>query len=94
MQTTAGPVAIEVELQRKTLGRLRGILGMYAQLTEPDAPLHGVIYVTDRPDLADLIERTAATVGLEALSPRTLHDVIAQTRVAAGVAVATEAKRS
>ena len=87
MQTAAGPVAIEVELQRKTLGRLRGILAMYAQLTEHDAPLDGVIYVTDRHDVADLIARTAAAVGLEALSPRTLQDVIAQTRVAAGVAV-------
>lgn len=94
VRTTAGPVAIEVELQRKTLGRLRGILAMYAQLTEPDAPLDGVIYVTDRPDVGDLIGRTAATVGLEALSPRTLQDVIAQTRVAAGVPVVTEATRS
>ena len=87
VQTAAGPVAIEVELQRKTLGRLRGVLAMYAQLTEHDAPLDGVIYVTDRPDLADLIRRTAAAVGLDALSPRSLQDVIAQTRVAAGVGV-------
>ena len=94
VQTAAGPVAIEVELQRKTLGRLRGILAMYAQLTEPDAPLDGVIYVTDRHDVADVIGRTAATVGLEALSPRTLQDVIAQTRVAAGVAVTAVEARS
>jgi hypothetical protein len=58
-------VAIEVELQCKTLGRLRGILGMHAQLTEDDAPLHGVIYVTDRHDVAELIRRTATAVSLE-----------------------------
>lgn len=87
VHTTAGPVAIEVELQRKTLRRLRGILGMYAQLTECDAPLDGVIYVTDRHDVAKLVRRTATAVGLEALSPRTLQDVIAQTRMAAGVQV-------
>ena len=39
---------------------------MYAQLTERDAPLAGVIYVTDRDDVADLIARTAAAVGLAA----------------------------
>ncbi len=92
--TLSGPVAIEVELQPKTAARLRGICWMYAQLSEDDAPLDGVIYVTDRPDLADLIGHTAATVGLEALSPRTLQDVIAQTRVAAGVAVTAIEARS
>ena len=61
VQTAAGPVAIEVELQRKTQARLRGILGMYAQLTEDaDAPLAGVIYITDRDDVRKLIARTAA----------------------------------
>ena len=82
----AGPVAIEVELQRKAVGRLRGVLAMYAQLNDPDGPLVGIIYVTDRADIADLVARAANDVGLcsPALSFRTLTDVIAQTRAAAG----------
>jgi hypothetical protein len=87
----AGPVAIEVELQRKKAGRLRGILAMYAQLTDDDGPLSGVIYVTDRDDVAELVARVAADVGLcsPALSRRTLDDVIAQTRAAASTPLAT-----
>ena len=93
VQTAAGPVAIEVELQRKTQARLRGILGMYAQLTEDaDAPLAGVIYITDRDDVRKLIARTAPAVGLApgALSLRSLADVIAQTRAAAGITEPTD----
>ena len=78
------PVAIEVELQPKTAARLRGICWMYAQLSEDDdAPLNGVIYVTDRADVAGLVRRNAASMGLDALSTRTLDTVIQQTSEAA-----------
>ena len=66
---------------------------MYAQLTEDaDAPLAGVIYITDRDDVRKLIARIAATVGLApaTLDVRTLQDVIAQTRAAAGVTSPTD----
>jgi len=60
-----GPVAIEVELQRKSAARMRGICNMYARLTdEPDALLAGVIYVINRPDVAATINRFAWHVGL------------------------------
>jgi hypothetical protein len=91
VQTTAGPVAIEVELQRKAATRLRGICAMYAQLTEDhDAPLGGVIYVTSRHDVAQRVAATAQLVGLKApaLSVRTLQDVVAQTRAATTADVA------
>jgi hypothetical protein len=89
VHTAAGPVAIEVELQRKKLARLRGICATYAELTDDDAPLAGVIYVTSRDDVSDLVARAAAAAGLDAprLSFRALGDVIAQTYAAAGVPV-------
>ena len=57
---------------------------MYAQLSEDDAPLAGVIYVTHRVDVTRLVTRTAAYIGLDALSLRTLNDVVQQTLTAAG----------
>ena len=59
VQMRSGPIAIEVELQRKAPTRLRGILAMYAELTEADGPLAGVIYVTDRVDVTELVQRCA-----------------------------------
>jgi hypothetical protein len=91
VHTLSGPVAIEVELQPKAAARLRGICWMYAQLSEDDAPLNGVIYVTDRRDVARLIARNAAAMGLDSLSLRTLDDVIQQTREAAVFRVHDEA---
>ena len=45
---------------------------MYAQLSEDDdAPLNGVIYVTDRADVARLVKRNAESMGLDSLSMRT-----------------------
>ena len=86
VHTLSGPVAIEVELQPKTAARLRGICSMYAQLSEDDdAPLNGVIYVTDRHDVARLIARNAVSMGLDALSLRTLDVVVQETREAADV---------
>jgi hypothetical protein len=83
VHTLSGPVAIEVELQPKTAARLRGICWMYAQLSEDDdAPLHGVIYITNRHDVARLITRSAAYAGPEWLRLLTLDDVIQQTRAA------------
>jgi len=85
VQIAPGPVAIEVELQRKTARRLRGILAMYARLSDDDGPLAGVIYVTDSTDVAQLVARVADDVGLwnPAISFRTIRDVKAQTYAAA-----------
>ena len=59
-QIGSGPVAIEVELQRKTQARLYGILSMYADMTDGDkAPLAGVIYVTGNADVDNIVRRTA-----------------------------------
>ena len=55
-----GPVPIEVELQRKSVRRLRAICAMYAQLCDDDGPLDGVIYVSDRPDVATVVTRASA----------------------------------
>ncbi|MCA1699460.1 MAG: hypothetical protein LC790_11420 [Actinobacteria bacterium] len=84
-QIAAGPVAIEVELVRKAPVRLRGICAMYAQLTEPDGPLAGVIYICDRGDVSDLVTRCARDSGLAspALSMRSLRTVLQQTHAAA-----------
>ena len=85
VHTLSGPVAIEVELQPKTAARLRGICWMYAQLSEDDdAPLNGVIYVTERDDVARLVKRNAESMGLDSLSMPTLDTVIRQTSEAAG----------
>jgi hypothetical protein len=84
VHTMSGPVAIEVELQPKAATRLRGICWMYAQLSEhDDAPLTGVIYVTDRADVARIVKRNAASMGLDSLSVRTLDTVVQQTSEAA-----------
>jgi hypothetical protein len=88
VQTGSGPVAIEVELQRKVRARLVGILRMYEAHTDPEAgTLAGVIYVCDRNDVADAVSRAADDAWLQApaLSFRTFHDVVEQTRSAAGV---------
>jgi hypothetical protein len=85
VHTLSGPVAIEVELQPKSATRLRGICWMYGQLSEDDdAPLNGVIYVTDRAEVARLVNRSAQSMGLDSLSMRTLDAIIQQTSEAAG----------
>ena len=89
-----GPVAIEVELQRKSAARMRGICNMYARLTdEPDAMLAGVIYITNRKDIAATINRFAWHFGLASpqISFRTLDLVIEQTRAAAHAHAAANA---
>jgi hypothetical protein len=85
VQMRSGPIAIEVELQRKAPVRLRGILAMYAELTQEDGPLAGVIYICDRADVAELVTRCADDSGLlaPALSMRSLSTVLQQTRDAA-----------
>jgi len=85
VQMRSGPIAIEVELQRKAPVRLRGILAMYAELTEDDGPLAGVIYICDRADVTELITRCACDSGLlaPALSMRSFQTVLKQTRDAA-----------
>jgi len=93
VQIATGPVAIEVELQRKTPRRQRGICAMYSQLTDDDGPLAGVIYITDRTDVAELVARVADEVGLcnPTISFRTMRDVKAQTRAAASARFADNA---
>ncbi len=81
------PIPVEVELQRKSRARLRGILGMYDELvSESESPFAGVIYVTGTPDIAEGIRRAAQDVGLgePGLTFRAYSDVIAQTRAAGG----------
>ena len=82
-------VAIEVELQRKTLARLRGILAMYGQRCSPtagSAPLRGVLYITGSPDVAQSVTRAAQDIDMPqgVLRLRALDDVIAETRAARG----------
>jgi len=80
------PVAVEVELQRKSLARLRGILAMYAdRTTGPDAHLAGVVYVTGNADVAVVVRAAASDVHIAErpggrLRILGLDDVIAQTR--------------
>ena len=93
VEIASGPVAIEVELARKAPARLRGICAMYAQLTERDGPLAGVIYICDRADVTDLVTRCAHASGLvaPALSMRGFYTVLAQTRAAAAARKTAEA---
>jgi len=58
---------------------------MYAQLTDTDGPLAGVIYITDRPDVAAVVTRIAADIRLTnpTLTFRTIDQVVEQTRAAA-----------
>ena len=82
-------IAVELELQRKSATRLRGILGMYAQRTaQPGAELGGVVYITASANVASGVRAAAAAVGLDEhpagrLRLLALDDVIAQTRTAA-----------
>ena len=86
MQTLSGPVAIEVELQPKTATRLRGICWMYAQLSEATTRRSTASSTSPTAqDVARLVTRNAAPMGLESLSLRTLDLVIQQTWEAAGV---------
>lgn len=80
-------MAIEVELQRKVRARLVGILRMYEEQTQDDGTLAGVIYVCDRNDVGDAVRRAAEDAWFEApaLSFRTMHDVVEQARIAAGL---------
>ncbi|MGH2941465.1 MAG: hypothetical protein ACRDLN_01630 [Solirubrobacteraceae bacterium] len=85
----ARPIAVELELQRKSETRLRGILGMYAQRTaQPGAELGDVIYITANANVASRVRAAAAAVGLAEhpagrLRLLALDDVIAQTRTVA-----------
>lgn len=81
----SGPVAIEVELQRKVRARLVGSLRMCEEQTQDDGTLARVIYVCDRADVADAVKCAADDVWLQApaLSFRTLDVVVGQTVTAA-----------
>jgi len=91
-----GLVAVEVELQRKSATRLRGVCEMYAQLTDTDGPLASVIYVTDRPDVAAVVKRIAEDIRLTdpTLTFRTIDLVMEQTRAAAHARAAATRKQT
>jgi len=58
-------VAVEVELQRKSNARLRGILAMYAaRTTPPDASLAGVVYITGPVNVMKAVRAAAQASGL------------------------------
>jgi len=81
------PVPVEVELQRKSRARMRGILGMYEELSSGEhARFGGVIYVTGSPDIADGVRRAAGDVGLgeRILTLRSYTEVVERTRAEAG----------
>jgi hypothetical protein len=92
-------VAVEVELQRKSLARLQGILGMYAdRSTRPDGDLAGVVYITGNTDIASAVRAAARAVHLDEhpggrLRVLGLDDIIAQTRDSARAARTTEVTR-
>lgn len=83
------PVALEVELQRKRLPRLRAILAMYEQWCTPEPTgggLRGVIYVTGSDGVARTVKRVADELALPArgvLRLRPLAEVIEETRAGA-----------
>lgn len=81
-----GPIAVEVELQRKMRKRLLGIIMMYAQLTEgDDSPLAAVLYVCGNRDIEYLVTSLAdyASLFRPQLKIRMLDVVIEETRVVA-----------
>jgi len=91
VELTAGPAAIEVEVQRKPRARLLAILRMYAEsIGEDDDPLAGLLYVCDRIDIAEAVRRAAWDAGLAegpVLSVRTRDEVVGQARTAAASSV-------
>src|ERR1044072_1632774 len=66
VQIAPGPVAIEVELQRKVRARLVGILRMYEEQTNDDGTLAGVVYVCDPNDVSGAVLRAAYAAWLQA----------------------------
>lgn len=94
VRVTNGLIAVEVELQRKAARRQRGICAMYKGLTDAHGPLLAVIYVTDRNDVSQLVERTAAQVGLREPEPgfREMHTLVDQTYAAADEHAAIRAR--
>jgi len=75
---------------------------MYAELTEDEGPLAGVIYITGRKDVAQLVRRAADIAWIRHLSFRTYEQVVQQARdgahprgsrdrLAVGVAASTTA---
>ena len=88
------PVAVEVELQRKSLARLRAILAMYADRTT-DGDLAGIVYITGNADVAAVVQTAASDIQFAErpggrLRVLSLHDVIGQTRDSAHAARTTE----
>ncbi|MDA0141184.1 hypothetical protein [Solirubrobacter deserti] len=69
-------IAVEVELSAKAPRRLDAILGGYEHALASGA-LAGLIYVSDRPDVLEAVNRSAARVGLprSKLRTRTLESV-------------------
>jgi len=90
------PVAVEVELQRKSLARLRAILAMYAdRTTSPDADLAGIAYIAGNADVAAVVHTAASDIQFAEhpsgrLRVLDLDDIIGQTRDSAHAARTTE----
>ena len=91
MELTAGPAAIEVEVQHKPRAHLLRVLGMYAEsIDDGGDPLAGLLYVCTSVDIADAVRRAAWDAGLAegpTLSVRTTDEVVRQTRSAAASSV-------
>ncbi len=94
------PVAVEVELQRKSLARLQGILAMYSdRMIGSHRGLAGVLYIAGDPVIATAVRTAASTVQLDEhpggrLRILELADVIAQTRAVADTSPAAHTATS
>ena len=90
-EVKGAPVAVEVELQRKSKERLRGILDMYRERTSgPDKGLASVVYIAGNQDVTRTLQGVAETAGLPERAFRVvaLGEVIEQTRRHCAAAVA------
>ncbi len=64
-----GPVAVEVELQRKAEKRLGAVLSLYRRWLD-ESRIAGVVYVCANPNIAERIRRHSVDAGLPARAMR------------------------
>jgi hypothetical protein len=87
------PVAVEVELQRKSSSRLEAILSLHA-LWRRQEKTGGVLYVVDSPRgvqrVQHLAERQGLTRGVGGLGLRTVDEVREALRTLSSAALARE----
>lgn len=69
MLVADGPVAVEVELQRKAEKRLGAVLSLYRQWLD-QSRIAGVVYVCANQKLADRVRRHGVDAGLPARAMR------------------------